>query len=71
MKLDKLIADLPVTIAGGPADLDVIDVVEDSRQVAPGALFVARKGAVSDGRRFIADAVRAGAIRTSPARRTS
>src|SRR5690606_40160134 len=39
----------------------VVDVTQDSRRVAPGALFVARGGQASDGRRFIADALDQGA----------
>lgn len=36
-------------------------VVEDSRQVQPGSIFVARSGGSADGHRFIAKAVEAGA----------
>jgi len=40
----------------------VCDLTEDSRTVVPGSLFVARRGLKSDGRRFVADAVGAGAV---------
>ncbi|MAJ45777.1 MAG: UDP-N-acetylmuramoyl-L-alanyl-D-glutamate--2,6-diaminopimelate ligase [Planctomycetes bacterium TMED75] len=46
------------------------DVVEDSRQVRPGALFIARCGTVEDGARFIDQALEAGAagvLATEPA----
>ncbi len=43
---------LPMRFAGGAID---------SRQVQPGELFVAMRGATMDGHRFIGDAVRAGA----------
>ena len=36
-------------------------VVESSREVEPGGLFVARKGQSTDGHRFISDAIAAGA----------
>jgi UDP-N-acetylmuramoyl-L-alanyl-D-glutamate--2,6-diaminopimelate ligase len=36
-------------------------VVEDSREVGPGALFVARSGSSDDGSRHLADAIRRGA----------
>lgn len=40
----------------------VLGVTEDSRRVAPGWVFVARPGLHADGRRFIPDALRAGAL---------
>jgi UDP-N-acetylmuramoyl-L-alanyl-D-glutamate--2,6-diaminopimelate ligase len=39
----------------------IADITDDSRSVVPGSLFVARRGVRQDARRFIADAVRAGA----------
>lgn len=42
-------------------DVPVSIITSDSRQVVPGALFVAVRGPVSDGHRFIGDAIRAGA----------
>lgn len=39
----------------------ICDVTEDSRTVLPGSLFFAREGLKSDGRRYIGEAVRAGA----------
>jgi len=62
MKLTELINDLPVEVRGGPGNPDIGDVVEDSRAAGPGALFIARQGAVSDGRQYIGDAVGAGAV---------
>ena len=37
-------------------------VADDSRQVAPGDLFVAYRGALADGRRYIGDAIARGAV---------
>lgn len=42
--------------------LDISGITADSRRVAPGYLFAALPGARADGRRFIADAVEAGAV---------
>src|SRR6185436_4690183 len=42
--------------------VDVRSVVHDSRAVAPGALFCCIRGAVTDGHRYAADAVAAGAV---------
>lgn len=47
--------------AGDVSAVAIADVTDDSREVRPGALFVARSGAAADGRRFIPDAIRAGA----------
>jgi UDP-N-acetylmuramoyl-L-alanyl-D-glutamate--2,6-diaminopimelate ligase len=44
------------------ADVRICDVTEDSRTAVPGSLFIARPGARTDGRRFIADAVERGAV---------
>ena len=44
------------------ADLDIAGVTADSRRVVPGDLFAALPGARLDGRGFIADAVRRGAV---------
>jgi len=43
------------------AGLEVRDVVHDSREVTPGAVYVAFRGAHFDGHRFVEDAVAAGA----------
>jgi UDP-N-acetylmuramoyl-L-alanyl-D-glutamate--2,6-diaminopimelate ligase len=42
--------------------LDVVGVTADSRQVVPGDLFAALPGTRADGRAFIADAVKRGAV---------
>ncbi|MCC6735599.1 MAG: UDP-N-acetylmuramoyl-L-alanyl-D-glutamate--2,6-diaminopimelate ligase [Bauldia sp.] len=47
--------------AGSAAGVAVTGVTADSRQVRPGFLFVALRGAKNDGFRFVADAVAAGA----------
>lgn len=44
------------------ADLDVVGITADSRLVVPGDLFAAVPGSRADGRDYIADAVRRGAI---------
>ncbi|HWZ85170.1 MAG TPA: UDP-N-acetylmuramoyl-L-alanyl-D-glutamate--2,6-diaminopimelate ligase [Thermoanaerobaculia bacterium] len=49
-------------IAPAARDLEVERVTNDSRRVVPGDLFVALRGAKSDGLAFAADAVRRGAV---------
>jgi len=64
MRLSSLLAGLKVEVrrgASAPEDPRVCDFTEDSRTALPGSLFVARPGLVSDGRRYIEDAVKAGA----------
>lgn len=46
----------------GPRDRTVAGIAIDSRDVAPGSLFVALRGAQTDGHRFVPQAVRGGAI---------
>jgi len=62
MELQRLIEGLGIRHAAGPRDVRVCDVTDDSRTVVPGSLFVARSGYRVDGRGFIAEAVRAGAV---------
>jgi UDP-N-acetylmuramoyl-L-alanyl-D-glutamate--2,6-diaminopimelate ligase len=62
MRLVELIDNLPVDLRRGTPRVAVSAVTEDSREVGPGALFVARPGVVTDGRRFVADAIERGAV---------
>jgi UDP-N-acetylmuramoyl-L-alanyl-D-glutamate--2,6-diaminopimelate ligase len=60
--LRTLIQTLPAFSASAPLpDVQVTQVTADSRQVQPGALFVAVPGGAVDGHRFIADALARGA----------
>ena len=66
MLLGALIEGLGLGVHGGRAVADpdsvrVCDITEDSRTALPGSLFIARAGAKSDGRKFIASAIEAGA----------
>jgi UDP-N-acetylmuramoyl-L-alanyl-D-glutamate--2,6-diaminopimelate ligase len=63
VKLMELAAALEgAEIAPAARDLEVERVTSDSRRVAPGDLFVALRGAKSDGLAFAAEAVRRGAV---------
>lgn len=62
MQLAALLQNLPVVETWGDTQVDVLQIAEDSREVRPGALFVAVSGGTQDGREFVRDAVRAGAV---------
>lgn len=63
MKLGALVQGLGVRLVGvGAESVRVCDITDDSRTAQPGSLFIARRGTKSDGRRFVEDAVRAGAV---------
>jgi len=60
MKLSALIEHIPHAQQQG-ADAEITGLAYDSRQVTPGTLFVALRGANSDGHDFIAQALNKGA----------
>ncbi len=62
MKLKKLIADLPIELYKGAQDLEITGLSLHSKLVAPGDLFIAKKGRVDDGSRYIDEAIDAGAV---------
>lgn len=65
MKLGELLHSADVAIKGVPAaalDVEIRSVVADSRQVQPGALFIACSGARVSGATFAAQAVERGAV---------
>lgn len=59
--LKDLLAAAGMAVDGSVPERPVTQVTDDSREVRPGALFVAMRGAGSDGHRFVEAAVRRGA----------
>jgi UDP-N-acetylmuramoyl-L-alanyl-D-glutamate--2,6-diaminopimelate ligase len=57
MKFIEILSDLEVEEVLGDTDAELTDIYYDSRAVGPGGLFVACRGARSDGHDFIAEAV--------------
>ena len=53
MKLSQLVAALPSLDTPPQSDPDITLITADSRQVIPGALFVAYPGVAVDGHNFI------------------
>ncbi|MSR69149.1 MAG: UDP-N-acetylmuramoyl-L-alanyl-D-glutamate--2,6-diaminopimelate ligase [Phycisphaerales bacterium] len=62
MKLSHLIANVDGVSVLRSVDPTVLSVTDDSRQVAPATLFIARAGSKRNGLDFIADAVARGAV---------
>jgi UDP-N-acetylmuramoyl-L-alanyl-D-glutamate--2,6-diaminopimelate ligase len=60
MKLKQLFKEIAVTWKGSK-EADITSITANSKSVAPGTLFIARRGKTGDGHRFIAEAVSAGA----------
>jgi len=61
MKLKKLLKDIAVKEVKGSKDVLITGLCANSKVVAPGNLFVAKKGRVDDGAQYIHEAVDAGA----------
>lgn len=63
MRLSELLAALPkITSRSEDADPEITSITADSRLIAPGTLFVARRGETVDGHRFIPQAIENGAV---------
>src|SRR5512147_1112302 len=62
MKLSQLLAALPDRPTLPQIDPDITLITTDSRQVIPGALFVAYPGVSVDGHNFIPQALERGAV---------
>lgn len=60
VRLSELLA--AFVVIDGARDIEVTGVSMDSREVAPGTVFFARRGLTQDAARFIGDAVDAGAV---------
>lgn len=62
MKLDKLLERLQYEVVQGSDETEITTLVNDSRKVEAGSVFVCISGAVSDGHRFAADVAAKGAV---------
>ncbi|OGO13771.1 MAG: hypothetical protein A2Y93_12560 [Chloroflexi bacterium RBG_13_68_17] len=61
MLLSQLVREIPEAAAVALPEAEVTGVTADSRQVQPGAVFVAVRGGTADGHRFLGEAARRGA----------
>lgn len=61
IKLKRLLRHLPDIEVKGSKEIEITGICSHSKLVAPGNLFIAKKGLTHDGNLFIADAIHAGA----------
>lgn len=57
MKLSKICKEIEYTLLQGSLETEVRDIIYDSRKIAPETMFVCMVGAVTDGHKYIPDAV--------------
>jgi len=60
-KLTSLLERLDYETVQGDTEIEITDLVYDSRKITKGCLFVCIKGTVVDGHTFVAEAARKGA----------
>lgn len=60
-RLEKLLERLDYTVVQGNTDIEITELVYDSRKVKPGCLFVCIKGTVVDGHTFVQEVAEHGA----------
>ena len=61
MKLNELFKDIKYTLVKGDMELEINDIVYDSRKAIPGVMFMAIPGSEVDGHDYIKDAIKNGA----------
>jgi UDP-N-acetylmuramoyl-L-alanyl-D-glutamate--2,6-diaminopimelate ligase len=61
MKLSGLMSEIDVTLIKGDMDINIINIVNDSRHVIEGSLFVCVEGFETDGHKYIKSAIEKGA----------
>lgn len=62
LKLKRLLRNIPVQAIKGSKEVEITGLTANSKTVAPGNLFIAKKGFNHDGARFIPDAIANGAV---------
>lgn len=61
MKLNKICEKVEYELLQGQPDTEVADIIYDSRKITAGTMFVCMVGAVTDGHKYIPDAIEKGA----------
>lgn len=62
MKLKRLLTRVPLTVYRGNKEIEITGLATHSKRVAPGNLFIAKKGFRDDGSAYIEEAIAAGAV---------
>lgn len=62
MKLKKMLKNISVKEVKGSTDLEITGICSNSKFAFPGCLFIARKGQVENGDKYIPEAISAGAV---------
>lgn len=62
MKLKRLLKNIPIKMVKGSKELVITGICANSKVVAPGNLFIAKRGRTEDGNRFIPEAISGGAV---------
>jgi UDP-N-acetylmuramoyl-L-alanyl-D-glutamate--2,6-diaminopimelate ligase len=62
MKLKVLLKGIWVSSIKGSKEIEITGVCSNSKYVAPGNLFIVKKGLTEDGRHYISEAISAGAV---------
>ena len=62
MKLKEILKDIPVVKQNVDPEMEIRDIVYDSRKATPGSVFVAVTGYVTDGNLYISKAMENGAV---------
>ncbi|MGC1878981.1 MAG: UDP-N-acetylmuramoyl-L-alanyl-D-glutamate--2,6-diaminopimelate ligase [Rhabdochlamydiaceae bacterium] len=62
VKIKRLLKNIPVQAVKGSKEVEVSGLCSNSKRVAPGDLFIAKKGLTHDGAHFIPDAIASGAV---------
>lgn len=62
MKLRKLLKNIPIKDVKGSKEIEISGICSNSKRVAPGNLFVAKRGFSIDGTKFIPEAISTGAV---------
>ena len=65
MKLEQLLEGVPYTLVQGSLELDIEDIIYDSRKAAPGRLFVCIVGTQRDSHDYAAQCAAEGSRRWS------
>lgn len=61
MKLSEICKETAYTCLQGSMDVEITDIIYDSRKLEPQTMFVCMVGAVTDGHKYIPDAIKKGA----------